>query len=348
MGDIEEKGYLKYPGKTPTRYEILDILSAANGQFLSGNELARLQDISRTAVWKNIQTLIGEGFSIEAANKKGYRLMGMADVISPPKIMARLNTTRLGRTILYVPRTSSTNYDAKLLADFVEDGTLLIAETQTGGKGRLGRRWESPLGGIFMSLVLKPYIDPSRVPGLALITGYSIARTLGNIYCIPTKVKWPNDVLVNGRKIAGILCEMRAELDAVSHVIVGVGINANVEISLLPEEIKHKSSSLKEELGQSVDRNSLVASILNDFEPLYSEFLDRGLQAFQPRLEEMLAYRGQPVIVENVTLGSKTFWKGTLHGLDSEGRLVLSGPEYGKKAFPSGDLSLRIETKEKE
>lgn len=345
MSESEIKGYVEFPGKIPTKYEILDTLCAAKEQFVSGNELAVIHNISRTAVWKNIQALIDEGFPIQTANRKGYMLTAATDIISPGKIIERLSTTCIGRTILYTPCTSSTNDDAKLIADSAKGGTLLIAETQTGGKGRLGRRWESPLGGIFMSFILKPRISPSRIPGLALIVGYCIAKTVGEMFNIPTQVKWPNDVLANGRKIAGILCEMRAELDSVSHVIVGVGINANVEASSMPHEIREKSSSIREELGQSVDRNCLVAAILNSFEPLYSEFLDLGLGAFLPRVEGMLAYKGQPVVIQNVTLGPKTCWHGVLLGLDSEGRPVLSGPDYGQMAFPAGDLSLRIDGK---
>ncbi len=271
----------------------------------------------------------------------GCGLPESEDLISPRKIMENLDTVFMGRNIFYTTSTISTNEDAKILAPGAQDGTLVIAETQTGGKGRLGRRWESPLGGIFMSLILKPQIDPAKTPSLTIPVGYSIAKTLEKDYSLLTQVKWPNDVLVNGRKVAGILCEMKVGVNRISYVIVGIGVNANIELASMPEDVRSKSASLCEEAGQVIVREHLIANILNTFEPVYFQFLDSGLEPLLSEIEQILAYKGHKVVVENTAHGTHQSESGILQGLDKDGRLILSTSEGIQKAFSAGDVSLR-------
>lgn len=336
-----QAAYIEFPGNVPGKYGILYMLLESKGKFVSGDILGSAAGISRTAVWKNIQTLREEGFPIEAARKKGYRIGPENDLLIPQEIAANLTTSTLGRKIFYTPRTGSTNDDAKSLADSAPDGTAVIAETQTKGKGRLGRKWESPGGGIFLSLILKPEIPPFRVPGLSLVVGCAVAKTLQSDFGLEALVKWPNDILVSNRKIAGILCEMRAELDRVSHVIVGTGLNANVSTSDMPEGIRETSTSVAGSLGRPVNRSLLIAKLLNKLEPCYLQFIEYGLESFLPEIEEILAYMGNPVMIQNAAFGSRETQHGILRGLDKEGRLILLTSSGAIRTFTAGDVSLR-------
>lgn len=333
--------YIEFPGELTVKCKILHMLLESQGKFLSGNELGTKAGISGPAIWKNIQALLKEGFPIETTRKKGYRITGEADILFPPKIHQQLTTKILGRKILYTSNTTSTNNDAKLIADFHPDGTLLICETQTQGKGRLGRQWESPRGGIFLSLILKPEIPPGKVPALSLIVGYAAAKTLQSEFGLDAVVKWPNDVLINQRKILGILCEMRAELDRVAHVIVGIGLNANISKSQIPQNIRQRSTSILEELETPIDRNLLIASLLNKMEPYYLRFLESGLDSLIFEIEQLLAYVGSPVTIHNIAFDYHETEHGTLEGLDKEGRLLLRTPENQIRVFTAGDVSLR-------
>lgn len=333
--------YIEFPGNVPGKYEILYMLFGSKGKFISGDILGSAVGISRAAVWKSIQALRAEGFPIEAARKKGYRIGPEHDFLIPQEIAGNLTTSTMGRKIFYTSRTGSTNDDAKSMADSAPDGTAVISEIQTKGKGRLGRKWESPGGGIFLSLILKPKIPPFRVPGLSLVVGYAVAKTLQSDFGLEALVKWPNDVLVSNRKIAGILCEMRAELDRVSHVIVGTGLNANVSTSDMPEAVREKSTSVAGSLGRPVDRSILIAKLLNRLEPCYLEFIECGLECFLPEIQDMLAYMGSPVMIHNTSFGSGETQHGVLHGLDKEGRLILLTSSGAIRAFAAGDVSLR-------
>lgn len=359
--------YLRFPGPLPTRWQVFYAIISNGQEFTSGESLARKFGISRPMVWKAVQSLIDDGFPIEAVKKKGYRVQNGQGTFSfnlptvPQKIMDNLKTRFLGRTIFYVWQTGSTNDDAKHFAEdpqVAPDGTLVMAETQTSGKGRLERRWFSPPGGIFMSMIMRPRVNPEKVPGLALVTGYSLALTVSHFLNDRNKsrvsLKWPNDVLIGGKKVAGILCEMRAEIDQVSHVIIGVGINANLSIkdfreSFLPEDVRTKVTSLETELGHTFDKNLFIADFLNRFEPFYLEFVESGLERFLPEIDEILAFKGKKVVISNTSMpasreGSTDAREtsGVLEGLDSAGRLLLRS-QTGIIKVPAGDVSLREE-----
>lgn len=343
--DVHEK-YLKFPGEVPVKWKILGRLLDSRGTFVSGEELGDLLQISRPAIWKQIQILMREGIPIEAAHRKGYRVPESLDLLRPDQIQASLVTSFLGRAILYTRETGSTNDDAKLLAgesspDELPEGTVLIADTQSRGKGRLGRSWQSPPGGIFMSIILRPRVSPSRVPALSIVVGFAVASAIKDVLGLFAEVKWPNDVLIAGRKVAGVLCEMRAELDVTSVVVAGIGVNANFDLEVLPPLLRDKTTSLSWELGRPVDRNSLVASVLNTLEPLYMEFLGGGLSRLLPRVEKVLAYTGMPVRIQNTSPGSPEVSEGILEGIDPDGRLILGLPDGSRRYFSAGDLSLR-------
>ncbi len=263
-------------------------------------------------------------------------------------IPAHLCTRFLGRKIVYMHETGSTNDEAKALArssHLYPEGTVVLAERQTKGRGRLDRSWHSPPGGIYMSVILRPAIAPEEVPGLSLVAGYAVALTLRKDLGLPARIKWPNDVHIDGRKSAGILSEMSVgteHLDRpeVSYVVLGIGINANVNTKDLPAEIREMTASLKEELGHELDPNLLTASVLNNLEPAYEDFAGKGLERILPELSSLLAYVNEPVILKSRTPGDLQKITGIFLGVDKEGRAVIEvGNE--KRPYSAGDLSLR-------
>ncbi len=340
--------YVAVPGDLSPRHEIVRMLFEAGDKTVSGQELGRILGISRPAVWKHVRALVNQGVPILTAKNKGYRLPGDADLIVPGAVQGLLNTKTLGQTILYASETGSTNEDGKALADpgsrggkEFPHGTLIVAETQTKGKGRLGRRWISPPGGVFMSLLLRPFLAPAKVPALALVAGYSVALSLGNLYGLDAKVKWPNDVLISGKKVSGILCEMKAEIDKVSYVMMGIGVNANASMKSVPEKVKHTATSLAQELGRKICRNRMIASILNNLEPLYESFLENGLSDLAPAMNSVSAFLNQQVIVTNRSLLGEDDETGIMRGIDGQGRLLLETANGRVKPVETGDVSLR-------
>lgn len=289
--------------------------------------------------------------------------------------LPNLRTTVLGRPLLITETTESTNDDAKLLANenLLGHGAVLLARTQSGGKGRLGRQWASPRGGVFMSVILQPEVPPERVPGLSLAVGYSVACALRDGFDLDAKIKWPNDVLVGGRKLCGILCEMKAEEGHINYVIAGIGVNANLRAESFPGEVRDRATSMAIELGHGVNQDLVVSSILNHFEPIYEEFALRGLKALAKRITDIAAYLGERVIIQNrvahqtleavtkrpevrdhqatgesgitgwMTSGASLpvpFDEGIFAGIDEAGRLLLDNGGI-IRAFDVGDLSLR-------
>jgi len=366
--NIEDR-YVRFPGDLSAKWQILSRLSSAEGKFVSGEELSSHLGISRPAIWKHIQALLKDGFPVQTVRRKGYRVPPNSDLILPGKILNALRTSHLGRTILYTMKTGSTNDDAKILADIQKkhyagysetsakmvkepwgrvhewltypDGTLVIAEIQSKGKGRLGRKWESLPGGIFMSLILRPEIPPGKVPALSLVIGYAVAKTIREEFELNAKIKWPNDVLISNKKVAGILCEMRAELDRVLNVIVGIGINANLNVQSLPPTLQSRTTSLVQELLRPVDRNFTIASVLNNLEPCYQKFLCVGFSELLPSIQNLCAFLGKRVRVQNTALGELGTTEGIFRGIDSEGRLILQLVNGESRIFAAGDVSLR-------
>lgn len=268
--------------------------------------------------------------------------------MDPSVIAAHLCTRLLGRRIVYMHETGSTNDQAKVLARsscLCPEGTVVLAERQTKGKGRLDRGWHSPPGGIYMSVILRPAIAPEEVPGLSLVAGYAVALTLRKDLGLPARIKWPNDVHIEGRKAAGILSEMAVGTEhpdrpEVSYAVLGTGINANVNTRDFPDEIREQTASLKEELGHALDRNPLIASVLNNLEPAYEDFVRKGLEKILPELSSLLTYVNEPVILKSRAPGDRREVTGIFLGVDKEGRAVIEAGSQ-KRAYSAGDLSLR-------
>lgn len=246
-----------------------------NGGFVSVQEISKELHITRAAVWKYINLLNEEGYDIESVPRKGYRLVSLPDILTYEEIREYLNTEFIGRNIYYFDTTDSTNIRAKEIANDEKEGTVLIAEEQTSGRGRLGRSWISPKGkGIWMSIILKPNVEPMKLPKITLIGAAAVHKALRNIG-IEAKIKWPNDILIDGKKVCGILTEMSGELNMVNYVVMGIGINVNLDEEDIPDELKNIATSLQISIGRKINRKELTANILNEFEKLYIKFKEK-------------------------------------------------------------------------
>ncbi len=262
--------------KSDRAFEVAEILSKHG--MLSGEQIARRLGISRTAVWKHITKLKKLGFKIEAS-KRGYMLVQEPDLILPYKIKEKLTTEFMGRRIEHFIRCESSNEIAKALArEGLREGTLVICEEQSRGRGRLSREWISPRGGIWCSLLLKPTLTPGEAPLLGFASALSIAKSIRKLYSLDAQLKWPNDVMIGEKKVAGVLVEVEAEVDAINFAVVGFGIDANFSSSQFPLEVREIATTLRDELGHDIKREELLAEVLNEMEAHYGSLL-RGAKS---------------------------------------------------------------------
>ncbi len=298
--------------------EILEKLIINKDKYVSGERIAAELSVSRSAVWKYIKILRDEGFMIESSTNLGYSIKGTPDTLSSGWIKAGLRTSFIGKDIKFFKETESTNTIAREMAKSVEDGTVVIAESQTGGRGRLGRKWISPEGGIWLSIILKPGMQPEHASRITLLAGVSVARTIRALG-LPAKIKWPNDILINGKKVCGILTEIGAEVDRIDYIIVGIGIDANVDTESFPGEIRDISTSLKKELGKEIDRAEFIRELLKEFEIIYLKFLKEGFSSILEEWRALSATIGEWV---KITIQARTVY-GEAIGVDNEGALII-------------------------
>jgi len=320
-----------------TRDRILSILKAHKGTWVSGEHLSKELNVSRSAIWKHISRFKEYGYFIESVPKKGYRLTKVSHKLLPEEISEGLDTKVFGkREILHLEECDSTNRIARDLATKgIPEGAVILAEKQTRGRGRMGREWFSPPeGGIYFTMVLRPAISPNEAPKLTLLTGVALAECLRETAGIHARIKWPNDIVLRGRKLAGILTELGAEIDAVNYVLVGVGINVNTES--FPPDLQEKATSLLIETGESFSRASLVKDFLRRFEDYYSESLGTGFQDIIRRWNEMTDTLGRKVKIES---GSRTYI-GEALAVDADGALILRDDKGVLHRIVSGDVGL--------
>ncbi|MDI6704077.1 MAG: biotin--[acetyl-CoA-carboxylase] ligase [bacterium] len=304
---------------------------------VSGRALSSMFRCSRTSIWKHIKALKEEGYGISSIPRFGYRLYNIPDLLLPREIKEELSTKFIGHKIYYFKETGSTNDVARDLAlASEEEGTLVIAERQTKGKGRIGRRWVSPFGGIWMSLILRPRVSPADASRLTLLSSLAVCKSIKKVVGLPVFLKWPNDVLIGKKKVCGILTEMDSELDLINFVIVGIGINVNMDMNVFPEGLQKTATSIKEELGKDIKRIDLLKSLLEELERLYLLFTEGK---FSWILKE---WKGYDCIfghdVEVATLGE--IIKGRAMGVDEDGALIIKGLNGATKRILSGDVRL--------
>ena len=254
-------------------HEILNHL--ISGSWISGEDIASQLGISRAAVWKQIRDLRASGYEIDSSTKKGYRLIRSPDLLDPKWILGHLRTNVIGKDLRFFSEVRSTNDIAKSIASGCGDGTVILAETQSAGRGRLSRFWASPHGGVWMSLVLKPKIDLTKIYSINMAVSVAISRALLKSYRLNTGIKWPNDMLINEKKVCGILTEISAEIDKLDYAVVGLGLNANVNASLFPGE--WNATSLSFELGHDVSRNKLIQQLINEIDFVYTRMRPKDL-----------------------------------------------------------------------
>jgi len=244
--------------------KILKMLKEKPEDFVSGEYISEALNISRTMVWKHINALRDCGYTIESVTGKGYMLKGIPDLLLPAEIEKGLKTEFVGRQIHHFYELDSTNLRARKIAADSPNGTVVIAEEQFEGKGRTGGAWASPPGGIYLSIILKPDIPPDQLHRLTLVTGVAAVEVLNELG-LNAEIKWPNDILINEKKVCGI-----------NYVIIGIGVNANTGIDALPPITMLQATSLKEETGQVVDRIAITQRFLERFEQYYAAFLTDG------------------------------------------------------------------------
>ena len=307
--------------------------------YVSGQALCEKLGVSRTAVWKSIQSLREDGYVIEAAPNKGYRITGCPDTIAAEEVASRLRTKWMGKKLYYFSTIDSTNqYAKKLGEEQAPDGTIVIADEQTAGKGRSGRHWVTPpKSAIAFTILVRPKLPPSRISMVTLVKGLAVCNAIRQLYSLPAGIKWPNDVVIHGRKICGILTEMSAEMDGVHYVVIGTGINAN--LTSFPEEIRDIATSLELELGHPVDRAQVLCRVIELFEQYYELFEKRGdLTDLQEMYNKELLNLNQKVRV----LDPKGAYTGTALGIDPEGELLVKRDDDGQTVKVwSGEVSVR-------
>lgn len=317
--------------------KIIDALLDKEGSYVSGEDLSRSLNISRTAVWKYIKGLRQEGYYIEAFPRKGYRIKEKPDLLLPREIKRYLNSSRLGESIEYYARVDSTNRRGKEMAlQGAAEGTLVVAEEQTRGRGRLGRQWFSPRGGIWFSIILRPDLSPYQAPLLTLLTSLAGVKGIKNATGCSLSIKWPNDLIWQGKKVAGILTEINAEMDRINFVVVGAGINANIKKDHFPEDISSKATSLTGPGGKSVYRPKILASFLNEMEKLYDEAQEEGFKGLIGEWKQYSSTLGKQVEVKT----PRGIIKGEAVDINEEGALVVEEEGGGVICLLSGDVYL--------
>ena len=318
------------------RDKIIETLIDNRGNFTSGEYLSKILKISSEAIEEYVKVLKSEGYNIEEVNRKGYKLVdNTTDLLTYDSISYKLDTKYIGRNIIHFETIDSTNDYAKKVALQEQDGTVIISEEQTKGKGRIGRQWVSKSReGIWMSIILKPNIIPQKAPFLTLIAGASIAKALNNLG-VETSIKWPNDIIINNKKVSGILTELSAEIDKINYIVLGMGINVKtIEFS---QEISDIATSLYKE-GHKVSRVDIVRNILEEFERLYLQYINHDLKnEILDICRKHSAIIGKDIYV--IMNGEKDLVKCL--DINKDGNLVIKNNENVIKEIMSGEVSIR-------
>lgn len=321
--------------QSPVKQKMLEVFSKADGEFVSGQALADSIGCSRTAVWKHIESLRQEGFELEAVRKKGYRITAKPDKVSESELLIGLDTKKLGKRIVYMESVASTQKEAHKLAEEAEEGTLVIAEEQTAGRGRMTRPWHSPKHtGIWMSLILKPNLPPFKAPQFTLITAVAVAEAIRDTAELTPEIKWPNDLLLNGKKVTGILTELQADSDQIRSIIIGIGMNVNQQE--FPEELAGIATSIAIEKGEIVPRAKLVQAIMKNMEIYYREYMENGFGLIKEKWESFAVSIGRSIVARTVT-GTI---RGKALGITEEGVLKLEDENGVIHSIYSADIEL--------
>ncbi|MEF3301765.1 biotin--[acetyl-CoA-carboxylase] ligase [Paenibacillus sp. GYB003] len=295
-------------------------------EYISGEQLSEKLGCTRTAVWKHISALREQGYSFEAVPRRGYRLTGVPDRYDAAELLSRLNTRTMGRSIKLFDTVESTQTIAHKLAEQgAPEGTLVLAEQQTAGRGRMGRSWHSPKSkGVWMSLVLRPQVPLHFTPQLTLLVAVALCRTIRRIEPLPVAIKWPNDLLIDGKKISGILLESSAEDERLLYVIAGVGVSVNLRREDYPDELAEVATSLSiASGGKEWSRSELIRTFLEQFEQLYALYNEEGFEPIRSAWEALAVSLGRPIRART----PKGSVEGVAESIDDMGALIVRHPD---------------------
>lgn len=312
--------------------KILEILEK-KGDYVSGEEISKEIGISRAAVWKHIKKLRELDYEIDSKTNEGYKLIKSPEKQIEFELERLLETKIIGKKILFFEEVDSTNNKAKQIALKENEGTVVISEMQTSGRGRRGREWYSPKGGVYVSFVLKPNVSPEKASQLTLVSSLALVETLNSMdNNLNAKIKWPNDILISGKKISGILTELSADVEKINYIVVGVGINLNTEKEILPEN----GTSLKIEMKEEVSIKLFLKSFLEHYDSIYQEYINGKIDLIIERWKNNSDTLGKKVKI----IGINETFEGLAKDIDENGALILQTKEKEIKVY-SGDVSLR-------
>lgn len=322
-----------------TKNKLLVCFKEQKGEWVSGESISNKLSVSRTAIWKQVCNLKADGYVIESSSKKGYLLSRTPDLLLADEIREKLNTSVFGKQdIIHLKETDSTNTRAKDLASHgAPEGTVVIAEKQTKGRGRRGRSWFSPLSdGIYASLILRPAISPVVASKITLMAAVAVAESLLSLTQLDVRIKWPNDILINGKKIAGILTEISTEMDRVDYIVIGLGLNVNTSFKNTSKEVRERATSILAETGKRFPRIKLIRAYLQFYEKYYEMFNKSGFEPIMSRWKELANIIGQRIIVDTI---SKKYI-GEVLNVDDDGILILKDDRGITHRIFSGDVTL--------
>ena len=319
------------------RNEILDYFRKADGNFVSGQQISKDLHVSRTAIWKHINVLKERGYIFESSTRKGYRLIYAPNLLTPLEIDSALHTETFGRHVVYLESTQSTNEEAKKIArEGAEEGTIVVAEEQITGHGRLARGFYSPFAkGIWFSLILRPKFFPMEASKCTLLAAVGVCRGIRRMGLADAGIKWQNDILVHGKKLVGILTLMSASMEKIDYIIMGIGINTGIKKNEFPEDFREGATSFLNE-GINVSRKDLLAAILGELEKEYSIAQDEGFDKVLDDWRALSVTLGQEV---RVIFGDDSY-TGKAVDIDRDGCLLVNTGSEVKRVI-AGDVSIR-------
>lgn len=320
------------------RKQLLEIFSKSAGEFVSGQMISDELGCSRTAVWKHMEDLRKEGYELEAVRRLGYRIARKPDKVTGNEIHLGLQTDYIGRNIYFEETVESTQkIAARLVYEGASEGTVVVAEEQTLGRGRLSRTWHSPKGtGIWMSVILRPDIPVQKAPQLTLLAAVSIAQAIEKCTGLSVGIKWPNDILINGKKAVGILTELQADPDKIHAVIIGIGINVNQQHEHLAEDIRNIATSLLIETGREQKRAELMQAIFLQLEKLYKQYIADGFEIIKLLWESYAVSIGREITARTMTNAIT----GIAKGITEDGVLMLEDREGVIHYIHSADIEI--------
>lgn len=319
------------------RNEILEYFRKANGEFVSGEQISQDLNVSRTAIWKQINVLKSRGYIFESSTRKGYRLIYAPDLLTPLELIGVLRTETFGRRMTYLESTTSTNEVAKKLArEGAEEGTIVVAEEQVSGHGRLTRNFFSPFAkGIWFSLILRPKFLPMEAAKCTLMAGVGVCRAIRRMGLSDCGIKWPNDLLYHGKKMVGMITEMSASMEKIDYIIIGIGINTGTKKEEFPEAFRENATSFINE-GVEVSRKELLAAVLLELEKEYKIAQEEGFDKVLEDWRELSVTIGQDV---RVIFGDDSF-TGKAIDIDKDGCLLVDTGKEVTRVI-AGDVSIR-------